>query len=64
MAAKIPLIWYGYRVGLGTGMKQGDTACPLFFAVSTFELFESIRDAADKKLVVEKFPLIPSYVGL
>ena len=45
-------------------MKQGDTACPLFFAVSTFELFESIRDAADKKLVVEEFPLIPSYVGL
>ena len=44
-------------------MKQGDPAGPLFFAVSTFELFESIRDAAEK-LVVEKFPLLPSYVGV
>ena len=38
-------------------------AGPLFFAVSTFKLYESIRDAAEK-LVVEKFPLMPSYVGI
>ena len=44
-------------------VKQGDPAGPLFFAVSTFELFESIRDAA-VKLVVEQFPLMPSYVGV
>ena len=44
-------------------MKQGDPAGPLFFAVSTFELFESIRDAAEK-LVAEQFPLMPSYVGV
>ena len=59
-----PLLWRGHRVGLvGTGVKQGDPAGPLFFAVSTFELFESIRDAAEK-LVVEQFPLMPSYVGV
>ncbi len=40
-----PLLWHGHRVGLvGTGVKH--PAGPLFFAVSTFELFESIRDAA------------------
>jgi hypothetical protein len=48
---------------VGTGVKQGDPAGPLFFAVSTFELFESIRDAAEK-LLVEQFPLMPSYVGV
>ena len=55
-----PLLWRGHRVGLvGTGVKQGDPAGPLFFAVSTFALFESIRDAAEEKLVVEQFPLMP-----
>ena len=54
----------GHRVSLvGIGAKQGDPAGPLFFAVSTFELFESIRDAAEK-LVVEQFPLMPYYVGV
>ena len=49
------ILWRGHRVGLvGTGVKQGDPAGPLFFAVSTFELFESICDAAEK-LVVEHF---------
>jgi hypothetical protein len=59
-----PLLWRGHRVGLvGSGVKQGDPAGPLFFAVSTFELFESIRNAAEK-LVAEQFPLMPSYVGV
>ncbi len=48
---------------VGTGVKQGDPAGPLFFAVSTFELFESIQDAVEK-LVAEQFPLMPSYVGV
>ena len=59
-----PLLWRGHRAGLvGTGVNQGDPAGPLFFAVSTFELFESIRDAAEK-LVAGQFPLMPSYVGV
>jgi hypothetical protein len=40
-------------------VKQGDPAGPLFFAVSTFDLFESIREAAEK-LVVERFSQMPS----
>jgi hypothetical protein len=59
-----PLLWRGHRVGLvGTVVKQGDPAGLLFFAVSTLELFESIRDAAEK-LVAEQFPLMPSNVGV
>ena len=43
------MFWRGNRVDLvGTGVKQGSPAGPLLFAVSTFELFESIRDAAEK----------------
>ena len=49
---------------MGSGVKQGDPAGPLFFAVSIFELFESIRDAVEKKLVAAQFPLMPSYVGV
>jgi len=41
-----PLIWHGQQVGSsGTGVKQGDPAGPLYFAVSTHGLFCSIRDA-------------------
>jgi hypothetical protein len=59
-----PFLWRGHRVGLvGTREKQGDPAGPLFFAVSTFDLFESIRDTAEK-LVAEQFPLMPSYIGV
>jgi hypothetical protein len=43
------ILWRGHRVGLvGTGVKQEDPAGALFFAVSTFELFEAILDAAEK----------------
>ena len=56
----MPFLWHGHRVGLvETGVKQGDPAGPLFFAVSTFDLFESIREAAEK-LVVERFSKMPS----
>ena len=41
-------------------MKQGDPAGPLYFAVSTYPLFCSIRDAVDR-VVGEYFPLMPSY---
>ena len=44
-------------------MNQEDPVGPSFFAVSTFELFESIHDAAEK-LVVKQFSLMPSYVGV
>ena len=58
---KMPFLWHGHRVvGLvETGVKQGDPAGPLFFAVSTFDLFESIREAAEK-LGVERFSQMPS----
>ena len=60
-----PLLWRGHRVGLvGTRVKQRDPAGPLFFVVSTFELFESIRDAAEKLVAEQQFPLMPSYVGV
>ena len=46
------------------GVKQGDPAGPpLYFAVSTYPLFCSIRDAADR-VVGEYFPLMPSYTGV
>ena len=61
---KTPLLCCGRRVGLvGTRVKQGDPAGPLFFAFSTFELCESIQDAVEK-LVAEQLPLMPSYVGV
>jgi len=38
-----PLLWHGHLVGMsGTGVKQGDPAGPLYFAVSTYSLFCSI----------------------
>ena len=59
-----PLLWHGHTAGLsGTGVKQGDPAGPLYFAVSTFPLFCSIRDALDRT-VKEHFPLMPSHVGV
>jgi hypothetical protein len=52
------------RVGWSaTGVKQGDPAGPLYFAVSTYPLFCSIRDAVDR-VVGEYFPLKPSYTGV
>ena len=59
-----PLLWRGQRVGWSaTGVKQGDPAGPLYFAVSTYPLFCSIRDAVDR-VVGEYFPLMPSYTGV
>ena len=59
-----PLLWRGQLAGWsGTGVKQGDPAGPLYFAVSTYPLFCSIRDAAER-VVNENFPLMPSYVGV
>ena len=59
-----PLLWRGQLVGWsGTGVKQGDPAGPLFYAVSTYPLFCSIRDAVDR-VVNEYFPLMPSYTGV
>jgi len=47
----------------GTGVKQGDPAGPLYFAVSTHPLFCSIRDAIER-VATEYFPLLPSFVGV
>ena len=59
-----PLIWHGQLVGSsGTGVKQGDPAGPLYFAVSTHPLFCSIRDAIER-VATEYFPLLPSFVGV
>ena len=59
-----PLIWHGQQVGSsGTGVKQGDPAGPLYFAVSTHGLFCSIRDAIER-VATEYFPLLPSFVGV
>ena len=59
-----PLLWHGHLAGLSaTGVKQGDPAGPLYFAVSTYPLFCSIRDAVERT-VREQFPLMPSHVGV
>ena len=59
-----PLLWHGHLSGWsGTGVKQGDPAGPLYFAVSTYPLFCSIRDAVERT-VAERFPLAPSFVGI
>ena len=59
-----PLLWHGHPVGMSaTGVKQGDPAGPLYFAVSTYPLFCSIRDAVERT-VREQFPLMPSHVGV
>jgi hypothetical protein len=59
-----PLLWQGHLSGWsGTGVKQGDPAGPLYFAVSTYPLFCSIRDAVERT-VAERFPLTPSFVGI
>ena len=59
-----PLLWRGQRVGWSaTGVKQGDPAGLLYFAVSTDPLFCSIRDTVDR-VVGEYFPLMPSYTGV
>jgi hypothetical protein len=51
-----PLLWRGQRVGWSaTGVKQGNPAGPLYFAVSTYPLFCSIRDAVDR---------VASYTGV
>ena len=59
-----PLLWHGHLAGMSaTGVKQGDPARPLYFAVSTYPLFCSIRDAVERT-VTEHFPLMPSHVGV
>jgi hypothetical protein len=59
-----PLIWHGQLVGSsGTGVKQGDLAGPLYFAVSTYPLFCFIRDAIER-VATEYFLLLPSFVGV
>ena len=64
-ASPLPLIWHGQLVGSsGTGVKQGDLAGPLYFAVSTHSLFCSIRDAIIERVATEYFPLLPSFVGV
>ena len=61
---RTPLLWHGHLAGWSeTGVKQGDPAGPLYFAVSTFPLFQSIREAVER-VVAEHFPLMPSYVGV
>ena len=58
-ASPLPLIWHGQLVGSsGTGVKQGDPAGPLYFAVITHSLFCSIRDAIER-VATEYFPLLP-----
>ena len=58
-----PLMWHGHLAGWsGTGVKQGDPAGPLYFAVSTFPLLRSIRDAVEK-LVLDRFPLCLLYTS-
>ena len=44
-------------------IKQGDPVGPLYFAVSIYPLFCSIRDAVEW-VVSEYFPLMPSYTGV
>ncbi len=59
-----PLIWHGQLVGSsGTGVKEGNPAGPLYFAVSTHGLFCSIRDAIER-VAMEYFPFLPSFVGV
>ena len=60
-----PLIWHGQLVGSsGTGVKQGDPAGPLYFAVSTHGLSCSIPDAIEGVATEYFFPLLPSFVGV
>ncbi len=59
-----PQIWHGQLVGSsGTGVKQGDPAGPLYFAVSTHGLFCSIRDTIER-VTTDYFSLLPSFVGI
>ncbi len=61
---KTPLIWHGQLVGSsGTGVKRGNPAGILDFAVSTHSLFCSICDAIER-VATEYFPLLPSFVGV
>ena len=47
-----------------TGKKQGDPADPLYFPVSTYPLFCSIRDAVDRRAVSKYFSFMLSYTGV
>ena len=59
-----PLLWHGHRVGLvGTGVKQSDPADHSSLP-SAPSASSSKKLVAAEKLVAERFPLMPSYVGI